>query len=62
MENECENLIKIMKESFKQVYEYDKNIPVFSFDLAKRIEIEKLKTMYIANYLKSVEVYNSICK
>jgi len=62
MEDNCDNILNIIKESFKQIGEYKNkkyNILVQTYD--EKIEIDKIKTMNISNYLKSVEVYNKFC-
>ena len=62
MEDNCDNILKIMKESFNQIDEYKNkkyNKLLQTYD--EKIEIDKIKTMNIANYLKSVEVYNKFC-
>ena len=61
-ENTCAHILKIMSESFRQIDEYKikkYNIIVQTFE--EKIEVDKIKTMNIDNYLKSVEVYYKIC-
>ena len=60
MENNCDNILKIMKESFNQIYK-NKRYNVIMQTIEEKIEIDKIKTMNIANYLKSVEVYSIFC-
>ena len=62
MENNCDTILKIMKESFNQIEEYKnkKYNKIFQTN-EEKIEIDKIKTMNIANYLKSVEVYSKLC-
>jgi hypothetical protein len=63
MENNCDNILKIMKESFNQIEEYKhKKYNSIIQTIEERIEKDKIKTMNIANYLKSVEVYSKFCK
>ena len=62
MENNCDNILKIMKESFNQIEAYkNKRYNVILQTIEEKIEIDKIKTMNIANYLKSVEVYSKLC-
>jgi hypothetical protein len=62
MENNCDNILKIMKESFNQIEVYkNKRYNVILQTIEEKIEIDKIKTMNIANYLKSVEVYSIFC-
>ena len=62
MENNCDTILKIMKESFNQIEGYkNKRYNVIIQTIEEKIEIEKIKTMNIANYLKSVEVYSKLC-
>ena len=62
MENNCDNIIKIMKESFNQIELYkNKRYNSILQTIEEKIEIDKIKTMNIANYLKSVEVYSKLC-
>lgn len=62
MEDNCDNILKIMKESFNQIDEYkNKKYNKLLQRYDEKIEIDKIKTMNIANYLKSVEVYNKFC-
>jgi len=62
MENNCDTILKIMKESFNQIEGYkNKRYNVIIQTIEEKIEIEKIKTMNIANYLKSVEVYYKLC-
>jgi hypothetical protein len=62
MENNCDNILKIMKESFNQIEVYkNKRYNVLLQTIEEKIEIDKIKTMNIANYLKSVEVYSIFC-
>ena len=62
MENNCNNILKIMKESFNQIDEYkNKKYNKILQTIDEKIEIDKIKTMNIANYLKSVEVYSKLC-
>lgn len=62
MEDNCDNILKIMKESFIQIDEYkNKKYNKLLQRYDEKIEIDKIKTMNIANYLKSVEVYNKFC-
>jgi len=60
MENNCDNILKIMKESFNQIEAY-KNKRYNTPNNWRKIKIDKIKTMNIANYLKSVEVYSKFC-
>ena len=62
MENNCDTILKLMKESFNQIEEYKnkKYNKIFQTN-EEKIEIDKIKTMNIANYLKSVEVYSTFC-
>ena len=62
MENNCDTILKIMKESFNQIETYkNKRYNVILQTIEEKIEIDKIKTMNIANYLKSVEVYYKFC-
>jgi hypothetical protein len=62
MENNCDNILKIMKESFNQIEAYkNKRYDIILQTSREKIEIDKIKTMNIANYLKSVEVYSIFC-
>jgi hypothetical protein len=62
MENNCDNILKIMKESFNQIEEYKhKRYNIILQTIEEKIEIDKIKTMNIVNYLKSVEVYYKFC-
>jgi hypothetical protein len=62
MENNCDTIVKIMKESFNQIEGYkNKRYNVIIQTIEEKIEIDKIKTMNIANYLKSVEVYSKFC-
>ena len=62
MENNCDTILKIMKESFNQIETYkNKRYNVILQTIEEKIEIDKIKTMNIANYLKSVEVYSIFC-
>ena len=62
MENNCDNILKIMKESCNQIEEYkNKKYNKIFQTIEEKIEIDKIKTMNIANYLKSVEVYSKFC-
>jgi hypothetical protein len=62
MENNCDTILKIMKESFNQIEGYkNKRYNVIIQTIEEKIEIDKIKTMNIANYLKSVEVYSLFC-
>ena len=62
MENNCDNILKIMQESFNQIESYkNKRYNVILQTIEEKIEIDKIKTMNIANYLKSVEVYSKLC-
>ena len=62
MENNCDNILKIMKESFNQIEVYkNKRYNIILQTIEEKIEIDKIKTMNIANYLKSVEVYSKLC-
>jgi hypothetical protein len=62
MENNCDNILKIMKESFNQIEEYkNKRYNIILQTIDEKIEIDKIKTMNIANYLKSFEVYSKFC-
>ena len=62
MENNCDNILKIMKESFNQIEEYKyKRYNKIIQTINEKIEIDKIKTMNISNYLKSVEVYSKFC-
>jgi hypothetical protein len=60
---DCERLVKIMNQSFQHVEDMESKmnaIMLLQFS-DKRIEIEKLKTMEIANYLKSLEMLHKFC-
>lgn len=60
---DCERLAKIMNQSFQHVEDMESKmnaIMLLQFS-DKRIEIEKLKTMEIANYLKSLEMLHKFC-
>jgi hypothetical protein len=60
---DCEQLVKIMNQSFQHVEEMESKmnaIMLLQFS-DKRIEIEKLKTMETANYLKSLEMLHKFC-
>jgi len=62
MENNCENILKIMKESFNQIEAYkNKRYNIILQTIEEKIEIDKIKTMNIANYLKCFEVYSKFC-
>ena len=62
MEDNCDNILNIIKESFKQIGEYkNKKYNILVQTIEEKIEIDKIKTMNIANYLKSVEVYSKFC-
>lgn len=62
MENNCDTILKIMKESFNQIEGYkNKRYNSIIQTIEEKIEIDKIKTMNIANYLKSVEVYSKLC-
>ena len=62
MENNCDNILKIMKESFNQIEAYkNKKYNIILQTIEEKIEVDKIKTMNIANYLKSVEVYSKFC-
>ena len=62
MENNCDNILKIMKESFNQIEAYkNKRYNVILQTIEEKIEIDKIKTMNIANYLKCFEVYFKFC-
>ena len=62
MGNNCDSILKIMKESFNQIEEYkNKKYNKIFQTIEEKIEIDKIKTMNIANYLKSVEVYSKFC-
>ena len=62
MENNCDTILKIMKDSFNQIEEYKhKRYNSIIQTIEEKIEIDKIKTMNIANYLKSVEVYSKFC-
>jgi hypothetical protein len=62
MENNCDTILKIMKESFNQIEGYKhKRYNSIIQTIEEKIEIDKIKTMNIANYLKSVEVYSKLC-
>jgi hypothetical protein len=62
MENNCDIVLKIMKESFNQIEAYkNKRYNIILQTIEEKIEIDKIKTMNIANYLKSVEVYSKLC-
>jgi hypothetical protein len=60
---DCERLVKIMNQSFQQLE--DLNTKMNSIGLLqfsdKRIEIEKLKAMETANYLKSLALVYKFC-
>ena len=61
-ENTCEHVLKIMKESFKQIDEYKiKKYNNILQSIEEKIEVDKIKTLNISNYLKSVEVYYKFC-
>ena len=62
MENNCDTIQKLMKESFNQIDAYkNKRYNVILQTIDEKIEIDKIKTMNIANYLKSFEVYSIFC-
>jgi len=62
MENNCDTILKIMKESFNQIEAYkNKRYNTILQTIEEKIEIDKIKTMNISNYLKSVEVYSIFC-
>ena len=62
MENNCDNILKIIKESFNQIEAYkNKRYNTILQTIEEKIEIDKIKTMNIANYLKSVKVYSKFC-
>ena len=62
MENNCDTILKIMKESFNQIEAYkNKRYNVILQTIEEKIEIDKIKTMNIANYLKCFEVYSTFC-
>ena len=62
MENNCDNILKIVKESFNKSVEYNKCKYTDLYQpIDERIQIDKIITMNIANYLKSVEVYSKFC-
>ena len=59
MENNCDNILKIMKESFNQIEAYkNKRYNTILQTIEEKIEIDKIKTMNITNYLKCFEVYS----
>ena len=58
MENYCDNALKIMKETYIKIDEYNNKISRTS---AEKIEVDKIKTMNMDNYLKSVELYYKCC-
>ena len=48
--------------SFNQIEVYkNKRYNIILQSIEEKIEIDKIKTMNIANYLKSVEVYSKFC-
>jgi len=48
--------------SFKQIEAYkNKRYNIILQTIEEKIEIDKIKTMNIANYFKSVEVYAKFC-
>ncbi len=51
MENACDNILQIMKETMESY----KNIKPYNLNK------HKIKNMYTTNYLKSIELYYSIC-
>ena len=60
---DCERLNKIMNQSFQKLEDIDtkmNSIALLQFS-DKRIEIEKLKAMETANYLKSLELLYKFC-
>lgn len=60
---DCERLVKIMNQSFQKSEELDtkmNSIGLLQFT-DKRIEIEKLKAMETANYLKSLALVYKFC-
>ena len=62
MENHCDTILKIMKESFTQIETYkNKRYNVILQTIEEKIELDKIKTMNIANYLKCFEVYSKFC-
>jgi len=62
MENNCDTILKLMKESFIQIEGYkNKRYNVILQTIEEKIEIDKIKTMNIANYLKCFEVYSKFC-
>jgi hypothetical protein len=62
MENNCDTILKLMKESFNQIEAYkNKRYNVILQTIEEKIEIDKIKTMNIANYLKCFEVYSIFC-
>ena len=62
MENNCDTILKLMKESFNQIEAYkNKKYNIILQTIEEKIEVDKIKTMNIANYLKSVEVYSKFC-
>ena len=62
MENNCDTILKIMKESFNQIETYkNKRYNVILQTIEEKIEIDKIKTMNIATYLKCFEVYSKFC-
>lgn len=60
---DCERLVKIMNQSFQKSEDLDikmNSIGLLQFT-DKRIDIEKLKAMETANYLKSLALVYKFC-
>lgn len=59
MENSCDNILQIMKETMESY----KNIKLYNIDYSSPLVLDKhkIKNMYTTNYLKSIELYYSIC-
>jgi len=60
---DCERLVKIMNQSYQKSEDLDtkmNSIGLLQFS-DKRIEIEKLKAMETANYLKSLAMVYKFC-
>ena len=60
MENNCDNLLKIMKEIFYQIESKQMDVLRISYNKTK-IEIDKTNVVYIKNYLKCFELYSKFC-
>ena len=60
---DCERLNRIMNQSFQKLEDIDtkmNSIGLLQFS-DKRVEVEKLKAMETANYLKSLELLYKFC-